>query len=505
MPNYLIAHDIGTSGNKASLFTTDGQLLKSTVSAYPTDYFSSNCAEQDPLDWWRAVCESTKELLPGIDNKDVLAVSFSGQMMGCVCVDKQGNALRKAIIWADMRAEEEARRLQEQIPMERFYRTVGHRISSSYSLEKLMWIKTHEPEVYKNTYKMLLAKDYIIQKLTGRFLTDFSDASGTNAFDLNTFEWSEEILRAAGVDGTMLPEAVASTTIAGEITHKVAEECGLAPGTKVVVGGGDGMCASVGAGSVSEGKTYNCLGSSSWICTTSKTPIYDEQYRTFNWAHIVPGMIGPCGTMQAAGASFSWLKNEVCTLETERGLQNGISPYELINEQIKGSRPGANGLLFLPYLMGERSPRWNANARGAFVGLKMEHRRADMLRSVVEGIGLNLNIILQIMKQHIPIEEMTVIGGLAKGSIQRQILADIYGMRILRLNYLEEATSIGAAITAGVGIGVHKSFEEVSRYIAVDAVEEPTAANTAVYQKMQPIFDKAYFDLVDVFEELCQL
>lgn len=505
MPNYLIAHDIGTSGNKASLFTTDGQLVKSTVSAYPTDYFSSNCAEQDPLDWWRAVCESTKALLLGIDNKDVLAVSFSGQMMGCVCVDKHGNALRKAIIWADMRAEEEARRLQEQIPMERFYRTVGHRISSSYSLEKLMWIKAHEPDVYKNTHKMLLAKDYIIQKLTGRFLTDFSDASGTNAFDLNTFEWSEEILRAAGIDGALLPEAVASTTIAGEVMPNAAKECGLAPGTKVVVGGGDGMCASVGAGSVSEGKTYNCLGSSSWICTTTKTPIYDEQYRTFNWAHIVPGMIGPCGTMQAAGASFSWLKNEICALETERGQQNGVSPYELINEQIKESRPGANGLLFLPYLMGERSPRWNANARGAFVGLKMEHRRADILRSVVEGIGLNLNIILQIMKQHIPIEEMTVIGGLAKGSIQRQILADIYGMRILRLNHLEEATSIGAAVTAGVGIGVHKSFEEVSRYIEVDAVEEPNVANTAVYQKMQPIFDKAYFDLVDVFEELCQL
>lgn len=505
MPNYLIAHDIGTSGNKASLFTTDGQLLKSTVSAYPTDYFSSNCAEQDPLDWWHAVCESTKELLCGIDSKDVLAVSFSGQMMGCVCVDKQGNALRKAIIWADMRAEAEARYLQERIPMDRFYRTVGHRISSSYSLEKLMWIKNHEPDVYKNTYKMLLAKDYIIKKLTGRFLTDFSDASGTNAFDLNTFGWSEEILRAAEIDGALFPEAVASTAIAGEITQKVALECGLAPGTKVVVGGGDGMCASVGAGSVSEGRTYNCLGSSSWICTTSKTPIYDEQYRTFNWAHIVPGMIGPCGTMQAAGASFSWLKNEVCTLETEHGLQSGINPYELINEQIQQSQPGANGLLFLPYLMGERSPRWNANARGAFVGLKMEHRRADMLRSVVEGIGLNLNIILQIMKQHIPIEEMTVIGGLAKGNVQRQILADIYGMRILRLNHLEEATSIGAAVTAGVGIGVHKSFEEVSRYIAVDAIEEPTAGNSEVYKKMQPIFDKAYFDLVDVFEELCQL
>ena len=216
-------------------------------------------------------------------------------------------------------------------------------------------------------------------------------------------------------------------------------------------------------------------------------------------------MIGPCGTMQAAGASFSWLKNEVCTLESQRAQERGISPYELINEQIAGSQPGANGLLFLPYLMGERSPRWNANAKGAFVGLKMEHRRADMLRSVVEGIGLNLNIILQILRQHIPIEEMTVIGGLAKGGIQRQILADIYGMRILRLNHLEEATSIGAAVTAGVGIGVHKSFEDVHRYIEVDAIEEPTAANTAVYQKMQPIFDKAYFDLVDVFEGLCQL
>ncbi len=505
MPKYLIAHDIGTSGNKASLFTTDGQLVKSTVSVYPTDYFSSNYAEQTPEDWWRAVCESTKELLHGIDNKEVLAVSFSGQMMGCVCVDKQGKALRKAIIWADMRAEEEARYLQERICMDRFYRTVGHRISSAYSIEKLMWVKAHEPDVYRNTHKMLLAKDYIIYKLTGQFLTDFSDASGTNAFDLNTFQWSEEILAAAGIDGALLPEAVASTTIAGEITNKVSQECGLAPGTMVVVGGGDGMCASVGAGSIAEGKTYNCLGSSSWICTTSKAPIYDDQYRTFNWAHIVPGMIGPCGTMQAAGASFSWLKNEVCTLETERAQERGISPYELINEQIAGSQPGANGLLFLPYLMGERSPRWNANAKGAFVGLKMEHRRADMLRSVVEGIGLNLNIILQILRQHIPIEEMTVIGGLAKGGIQRQILADIYGMRILRLNHLEEATSIGAAVTAGVGIGVHKSFDDVYRYIEVDAIEEPTAANTAVYQKMQPIFDKAYFDLVDVFEGLCQL
>lgn len=505
MPKYLIAHDLGTSGNKAVLFTTDGQLVKYTVSSYHTDYFSSNWAEQDPNDWWNAVCSSTKELLQGIEKSDVLAVSFSGQMMGCVCVDKDGNALRKAIIWADMRAAAEANYLATKISQDRFYKTVGHKISSSYSIEKLMWVKNNEPDIYQKTHKMLHAKDFIIHKLTGRFLTDYSDASGTNAFDLNTFTWSQEIIAASGIEQEKFPEAVASTTVAGEITAAVSELCGLAPGTKVVVGGGDGMCASVGAGSVSEGKTYNCLGSSSWICTTSKTPIFDEEYRTFNWAHIVPGMIGPCGTMQAAGASFSWLKNEICRWETEHGTIAGRSPYEFINEQIEQSQPGSNGLLFLPYLMGERSPRWNANAKGAFVGLKMEHKRADILRSVVEGIGMNLNIILQILKTYIPITEMTVIGGLAKGAIQRQILADIYDMKISKLNYLEEATSIGAAVTAGVGIGVFKDFEEVNKFVHVDAQNEPIAKHAAKYKQMQPIFDKTYFDLADVFEELAKL
>lgn len=505
MPKYLIAHDIGTSGNKATLFTIEGQLVKSTVSSYHTDYFNSNRVEQNPIDWWNAVCSSTKELLYGLNKKDVLAISFSGQMMGCVCVDKDGNPLRKAIIWADMRASAEEAYIASKIPQDRFYKAVGHRISCSYSIEKLMWVKNNEPDIYQKTYKMLLAKDYIIFKLTGRFLTDYSDASGTNAFDLNTFKWSDEIIGAAGIDADKFPDVVASTYIAGEIMASISDECGLSPGTKVVVGGGDGMCASVGAGSISEGKTYNCLGSSSWICTTSKKPIFDEEYRTFNWAHIVPGLIGPCGTMQAAGASFNWLKNEICRWETEQGKATGKSPYEYIDEQIKVSQPGSNGLLFLPYLMGERSPRWNANARGAFVGLKMEHKRADMLRSVIEGIGMNLNIILKILQNYIKIDEITVIGGLAKGAIQRQIFADIYDMKILRLNYLEEATSIGAAVTAGVGIGVLSGFEEVNKFVYVDTVDEPIAKNVARYKNMQPIFDKTYVDLVDVFEDLAKI
>lgn len=505
MPQYLIAHDIGTSGNKATLFTADGQMVGSATSAYPTNYFNANWAEQDPSDWWRAVCECTKALLNGLDNRDVLAVSFSGQMMGCVCVDKNGRPLRKAIIWADMRASAEADSIASKIAQDKFYRTVGHRISSSYSVEKLMWIKNHEPEIYENTYKMLNAKDFIVQKLTGRFLTDYSDASGTNAFDLNTFRWSEEIIEASGIAFDKFPEAVESTHIAGRISAEMAEVCGLAAGTSVVIGGGDGMCASVGAGSVCEGMTYNCLGSSSWICTTTRKPIFDEEFRTFNWAHIVPGMIAPCGTMQAAGAAFSWMKNEICRWETEQGAAQGVSPYELINAQIAQSRPGANGLLFLPYLMGERSPRWNENARGAFVGLKMEHTRADMLRSVVEGIGMNLNVILEILKKNIAISELTVIGGLAKGDIQRQILADIFNTKILRLNYLEEATSIGAAVTAGVAVGVLKGFDEVRRFVRVDAQNEPAPQNVEKYRRLQSVFNKTYFDLLEVFDELANI
>jgi xylulokinase len=504
MARFIVAHDVGTSGNKATLFTIEGKMLRSILVEYPTRYFNAGWAEQDPRDWWRAVCAGTRELAAGINAKDIMAVSFSGQMMGCLCVDKSGTPLRDSIIWADMRATEEARRLEDKIAAERFYRIVGHRLSCSYSLEKLMWVKKNQPDVYRNTHKMLNAKDYLVFRLTGQFLTDYSDASGTNAFDLNRFQWSEEICSAAGIEMDKLPQAVESTRVAGEVPRGVAEECGLAPGTKVVIGGGDGMCASVGAGSISVGKTYNCLGSSAWICSASKTPIYDQQMRTVNWAHIVPGLVAPSGTMQTAGAAFTWLKNELGVHEMEQARRAGKSAYDFINEEINSSTPGSKGLLFLPYLMGERSPRWNTNARGAFIGLSMEHKKGDIFRSVIEGIAMNLNVILGILQKDIAIEKMVVIGGLAKGEVQRQILADVYGMDIQRLNFLEEATSIGAAITAGVGVGALKGFDDVDNFIAVDACTSPRPAHVETYRRLQPVFNKAYFDLVEVYDQLSE-
>ncbi|NMA64636.1 MAG: xylulokinase, partial [Clostridiaceae bacterium] len=392
MSHYLLAHDLGTSGNKATLYTTDGKLIKSVVSSYDTNYFNGNWAEQNPKDWWEAVCISTKKLLEGIDNKAVAAVSFSGQMQGCVCVDKKGTPLRPAIIWADQRATKETSQLTEKIGLNKFYKITGHRASPSYSIEKLMWIKNNEPEVYKKTYKMLLCKDYIVLKLTGEFMTDYSDASGTNGFDLNKMDWSKEIIEAGQLDINKLPKLVASTHIVGGVTQESASQTGLYPGTPVVMGGGDGVCATVGAACVNRGDIYSSVGSSAWIGATTQVPIYDEQMRTFNFAHMVPGLIMPCGTMQAGGASYSWLKNEIAKDESRQAAEQGVSPYLLINEAIGRSPVGAKGLIYLPYLLGERSPRWNPNAKGAFIGLKMEHQREDIFRSVLEGVTLNLNI-----------------------------------------------------------------------------------------------------------------
>jgi xylulokinase len=505
MIKYLLAHDLGTSGNKATLFSTDGKLVKSVIYPYATNYFNSNWAEQDPNDWWKAVCSTTHQILEGFDKNQVAAISFSGQMMGCLCVDKNGEPLRNSIIWADQRSVKEAAFIGERIENQRFYKITGHRISPSYSLQKLLWIKNNEPEIYANTYKMLNSKDYIIYKLTNQFVTDFSDASSTNLLDLNTYKWSDELISITGIDGDKLPQLKKSTDVIGGVTAEAAAATGLAIGTPVVCGGGDGLCAAVGAGCVKEGATYSIVGSSSWISLTTEKPIYDPQMRTFNWAHIVPGYVTPCGTMQTAGVAYSWLKNQICTSESREAEEKGINPYEIINREIEKSPAGANGILFLPYLLGERSPRWNPNARGAFIGLTVEHKREDILRSVLEGITLNLNIILNVFKQHADIKEMTVIGGGAKGKVWRQIMADVYNVNIKTPNYLEEATSMGAAVAGGVGVGIFKDFEVINNFIRIDDIQVPIKINHAKYNQLSPIFDDCYFSLVDVYEKLAAL
>ena len=503
MSRYLLAHDLGTSGNKATLYSEDGALIKSSVYSYGLITGENNKAEQNADDWWDAVCATTKELLEGINPSDIAAVSFSGQMMGCLCVDEEGTPLHNALIWADMRSVKEEQKIRSVIDGFDFYAITGHRISSSYSATKFMWLKENEPEVYNKTYRMLNAKDYIIFKLTGQFVTEPSDASSTCLMDLNTLNWSDDILSITGLDKAKLPEIIPSVAIAGKVTKEASLLTGLMEGTPVVCGGGDGCCAAVGTGGVKEGIANCCLGTSSWISLASKTPVFDPTMTTFNFAHIVPGYIMPCGTMQTGGGSLSWVVDSLFgDVEGYESPTKG-DIYKTVGKEAALSPAGAKNLLYLPYLIGERSPRWNDKAKGAFIGLTLNHGRGDILRSVMEGVGYNLNLILNAYKNGgNNIEELILIGGGARNEIWQQILCDIFGIPVLVPNYLEEATSMGAAITAGVGVGIFENFEVTERFIKIENTNKPALKNKEKYAQMQELFDEAYSALCGIYEKL---
>ncbi len=507
MKQYILAHDLGTTGNKATLFETNGELVSSMVYEYETFYQKENWVEQNPEDWWNAVCKTTKKLLKkeNINKENVAVISFSAQMMGCLLVDQKGNALRNMIIWADTRANKQEKEMEKHVGMRRAYQITGHRISASYSAAKLLWIRENERDIYNKAYKMLNAKDFIICRLTGKFVTDYSDASGTNLFDIKEKKWSKEILRKLNIPLELMPDVYPSTYIAGGVQSEVAKKIGLKEGTPVVIGGGDGSCACVGAGVIKPGTAYNVLGSSSWMSAASKTPLFDEEMRTFNWVHLDPKLYTPCGTMQAAGYSYSWYKNTLCEMETELAKKIGSTSYEMINKGAEKSNPGANKVLYLPYLLGERSPRWNSNARGAFIGMGITTNKNDMSRAILEGVGYNLRVILETLNDKLKITEITIIGGGAKGEIWLQILSDIWQKELVVSEYPEEATSMGAAVCAGVGIGLYKDFSAVSMFNTVSKRIKPNKENYKTYNKMYHIFNQAYESLIKVYNNMADI
>lgn len=504
MSRYILAHDVGTSGNKATLYDLEGKLCSSAIYEYPTYYPCDGWVEQDSEDWWKAVCITTRELLEkaAVKGSEIACVSFSAQMMGCLPVDKNGLPLRRSIIWADMRAVRQSDHIEKTVGMENVYGITGHRASPSYSAAKILWVRDNEPEIFEKTYKILHAKDYIIYRLTGKFVTDYSDAAGMNLFDLKKKVWSDSIMKALSLPSDILPDPHPSTDVAGRVTREAAKLTGLKEGTPVVTGGGDGSCAAVGAGIAEAGGTYNVVGSSSWIATASKEPILDPEMRTFNWIHLDSKLYTPCGTMQTAGYSVNWLKNTLCGLEVMQAKEMQINPYRLIDEKIETSPAGANNLLFLPYLLGERSPRWNPDAKGAFIGLKMTHTNADIYRSVLEGVAYNLRVILEAFESILPVREVIVIGGGAKGRVWMEILADVWQKKVMIPKYLEEATSMGAAICGGVGIGAFSDFTVINRFNPVIMEIQPQHQYKETYDRLYDIFNKTYEALTPIYRLL---
>jgi len=505
---YILAHDLGTTGNKATLFSIDGELGASALYEYPVSYPHNSWVEQDPEDFWKAVCLSTRELLEKarVSNTDVAGVCFSGQMMGCLLVDKEGRPLRPIIIWADTRAGDEAAEMEKKLGMDYVYRTTGHRISASYSAAKLLWVRNNEADLYRRAHKMMHAKDYIIYKLTGNYVTDYSDASGTNLFDLDKKDWDGRILAELGIDRALLPEPHPSKDEAGRISAAAARETGLLEGTPVIIGGGDGSCACVGAGVVSEGSAYNVLGSSSWISLASRKPVYDPEMRTFTWVHLDPELYTPCGTMQAAGYSYNWYKNTLCQDEIAQAGVTGKNPYKAIDEGVLRSAPGAGGLVYLPYLLGERSPRWDHDARGALIGLSVSSSKGDISRAILEGVAFNLKIILGVLEKGTPdgIGEVILIGGGAKGDVWLQILSDIWQKPLAIPVFREEATSLGAAVCGGIGIGAFKDYRVIRTFNRIEKTIKPNAALAEQYNTLFSIFDESYESLKGIYKKLME-
>ncbi len=503
---FILAHDLGTTGDKATLFDEQGRVAASAFSGYASTYPRPNWVEQDPQDWWRAVYASTRQLLAesGIRPGQVAGVSFSEQMQGCVAVDRQVHPLRSAIIWADTRAVNETQALLERAGgKEAFYRITGHRPSPSYSGEKIMWLRQHQPVIYRQAHKFLCAKDFIVARLSGRFVSDYSDASGTNLYALEAHDWSPELLAAAGVEREQLPDLFPASQVVGEIQQEAAEALGLAAGTPVVIGGGDGACAAAGAGVVREGSAYTYLGSSAWIGTATRRPLFDPGMRTVTFAGLDRDAFCPIGAMQAAGGSYQWLRDVFCLPEKEAAEKLGISPYQLMDTLAQQSEPGARGLLFLPYLLGERSPRWNPDARGAFFGLSMSHTRADIVRAALEGITLNLRAVLAaFQEQGAAVQAMRLIGGGARGAVWRQIIADIFGLPVQRPALTAEATSLGAALAGGIGVGRYKGYELAEELTPVVETTQPNPALKARYDRLYELFNRAYEAFVPLYKEM---
>lgn len=502
MGKYLLAHDIGTSGDKASLFTVEGELVRSTVASYDVNYQAGGVAEQNPSDWWQAVCESTRKIAEGINKEDILAISFSGQMQCCLVVDANGRVLRPAMIWADNRAQKQADELKENLGDVDAYSLLGHRLSPSYSIEKLMWIRDNEPEIYEKTFKMLQVKDYIIYRMTGRFVTDYSDASGTNALDLDNLCWSEDILKAAGIEKEKLPELHKSTDVIGNLTEEAAAALGLTTATKVVCGGGDGPCSALGAGCVEKNQMFLTFGTSAWIGGTTEKKFLDKDQVFFCFAHVIPGKYMPCGTMQSAGSSYAYARNTFCGEEIRKAGEQGISSWELVNRLVEASPAGAKGLIFLPYLTGERAPRWNPDASGSFMGIRMYHKREDYIRAVLEGVAMNLELILQSYRQYMDIDDMILTGGGAKGDIVAKILSDVLHVNMHRPDHVEEATSIAAAVIAGVGCGVYENFDAIHRFLKITDSVSPDESLQECYAKSRKVFDDVYQALLPLYGEL---
>ena len=503
MVRYIVAHDVGTGGSKAVLLDTEGQVHAAALAQYPVHYPRPHWAEQDPRDWWAAVSSTTRQVIEqsGVSPSDVECMVYTTQMLGLLPMAKDGRHLRRAIIWLDGRAPEQAQRIMRRFLGPRVFAAVaGTPISGKDGLAKLLWLKENEPHIHDGMDCFVDVNGYLTYRATGKMVFDWSSASAF-ALDLKTKDWMRGIIRYVGLDIDKFPPLIRSIDKAGNLTAEAARECGLLEGTPLYGGCGDAPGAAVGSGAVAEGDGHIYLGTSGWAgVVTHKTPTGRHGVVAIQSADPEKCLL--FSEMETAGACLKWIADEF--YRHEQADPNIPNVYALMDRDVERIPPGADYLVFTPWMYGERSPVADVWVRSTFFNISADHSREHLLRAVYEGVAYNLRWMISIVEEKFgfPMPVLRAIGGGARGEPWMQIIADVTGRRVETVSNPQEAGAIGAALTAGVGLGIYPDFESLKKVVRVEHEFEPRPDNTAVYDTLYQAYRRLYRHLRGLYRDV---
>ena len=503
---FYIGVDIGTSGTKSLIMDEKGSILAESSSEYPVHMPKPLWTEQDPEDWWHAVKKTIKSVVKASKAKksDVKAIGLSGQMHGSVFLNRKGKVIRPALLWNDQRTAAECDEITQRAGgREALIGMVANPALTGFTAPKLLWLRNHEPKNYASLAHLLLPKDDVRRRLTGEFATDASDASGMLLLDVKNRTWSKELLSKLEIDPSILATVYESEQVTGTLLPEIAAELGLSTECKIVGGAGDCAAGAVGNGIVKQGILTASLGTSGVMFCHSDQPQYDTKGRLHTFCHAVHGKWHMMGVTLSAAGSLQWFVNQVCA---ELVNKKGIDPYKIINDEAAIVASGSEGLFFLPYLAGERTPHADPNARGCFIGLTNKHSRGHMARAVMEGVAYSLRESLAILSElQVPVKEIRVSGGGVKSGLWKQILADVFGQKACSIN-AEQGPAYGVALLAAVGDGAYKNIEEACKATihVVDKVPPQKAAQKK-YDAAFPVYQQLYASLKKSFADIGKL
>jgi xylulokinase len=500
----LLGLDLGTTGAKALLVRSDGTTIASATTGYPLLTPRPLWTEQDPEAWWGATITSIRRVLDasGVRPQEIAGIGLTGQMHGLVLLDGAGRVLRPAILWNDQRTAAECDAIRERVGAPRLLELTGNQVLPGFTAPKLWWVRANEPDIYARTASLLLPKDYIRYRLTGVLASEVSDASGTSLFDVRRRRWSDDMLAALDIPRAWVPEVTESPVVSARVGAAAARATMLAEGTPVVGGAGDQAAQAVGSGILEEGLVSITLGTSGVVFAASNCYRVDPLGRLHAFCHAAPDTWHLMGVMLSAGGSLRWYRDALGEPERSAALAEGRDPYEILLDAACEVPAGCDGLVFLPYLTGERTPYADPHARGAFCGLTVRHTKAHLTRAVVEGVSFGLRDALDLMRAlALPITRVRVSGGGARSALWRQILADVCAMPIAALEVTEGA-ALGAALLAGVGIGVFPDVRSASRAVVRETSHLMPGPDVERYASLHEVYRSLYPALAPIFPRL---